>query len=226
MAWRDRWAMKRDFKMAMQQQSKSKKKILPTINSNLRRTVGVLSTQDEEGAIFYDNPRYDADPDRNMCTGYFGIHMLHLPPPPNASASDCQLLVLIHGDFNGVKIFNSLRDAVHSPSGEVEQPDRFVSLGDDDLGGQVLSLIHVDSDCLPAWTTRGGHTISPPCCFIGFASGRVAAVSLIPIVSLQHVDFFYLTYFSMTHRYLQNSQMTSDNTTTPFPVTVKLMILR
>lgn len=193
MAWRDRWIMLHGFKLALQQQSGSNKTILSTSSSNVRRTVGVLSAEDEEDAIYYDNPQY-ADPDRDMCNGYFGIHILHLPPPPNASKSDWQPPVLLHGDFNGVKIFNSLQEAVHNPSGGDEQPARFVSLGDDELGGQVLSLIHVDADFSSAWTASDERTTSPPCCFIGFASGRVAAVSLITAASW-HVLFLYLTRY-------------------------------
>jgi hypothetical protein len=101
-----------------------------------------------------------------------------LPPPPNAS-KNWQSPVLLHGDFNGVKIFHSLRDAIRKPvEGEEEHSARFVSLGDDELGGQVLSIIDCDFDLSSTWIRRDGNTVSPPCCFIGYASGRVAAVSL------------------------------------------------
>ncbi|KAL7484999.1 hypothetical protein ACHAW6_010589 [Cyclotella cf. meneghiniana] len=176
MSWKDRWEMVYCLKRSMNRHPNLDISALPISRSRLRRTVGVLSTHDEEDAIIYDNPDYSL-PDRDACNGYFGLHVLHLPPPPNAS-KNWQSPVLLHGDFNGVKIFNSLQSAIRKPvEGEEEQSARFVSLGDDDHGGQVLSIIHCDFDLSSTWITRDGNTVSPPCCFIGYASGRVAAVT-------------------------------------------------
>jgi hypothetical protein len=160
LSWKDRWAMIYNLKKALRFPSK----LDTESNDNLRSTIGVLSERDEQDAIFYDNPQY-GDPERDLCNGYFGMHMLHLPPPPNAT-ENWQPPIVLHGDFNGIRIFNSLQDAICNPvDGEIRESPRFISLGDDQYGGQVLSIIHCD-----------GFTTGTPTCFIGYASGRVAAV--------------------------------------------------
>ena len=160
-SWKDRWAMIYSFRKSLQHPSKLG---IPS-NHNLRRTIGVLSEQDEQDAIFYDNPQY-GDPERALCNGYFGMHILQLPPPPN-STENWQPPVLLHGDFNGIRIFNSLHDAIRPTNGDREQIAPYVSLGNDEYGGQVLSIIHYDDE---------KSCINSPCCFLGYASGRVAAV--------------------------------------------------
>ena len=55
-------------------------------------------------------------------------------------------------------------------------------VGDDDGCGQVLSLIHCDPLSVRAYAPTSpaagdGRRNPPPCCFIGYASGRVAAVT-------------------------------------------------
>jgi hypothetical protein len=168
-AWRERWSMLHSFKNALQHSTK----LSAPCHDNLRRTIGVLSEQDETDAIFYDNPDY-VDPEQQFCNGYFGMHMLHLPPPPNAG-ENWKPSVLLHGDFHGVRIFNSLQDAICKPSDEdAGRAAGFSSLGDDEYGGQVLSIIHCDDI----------YGANSPCCFIGYASGRVAAVSTCIIIFL------------------------------------------
>ncbi|KAL3781869.1 hypothetical protein HJC23_005409 [Cyclotella cryptica] len=205
MTWKDRWEMVHCLKRSMNRHPNFDVSTLPISRSSLRRTVGVLSAQDEEDAIIYDNPEY-ASPDREMCNGYFGLQVLHLPPPPNAP-KNWQPPVLLHGDFNGIKIFNSLDDAIRKPlEGEDELNARFVSLGDDEHGGQVLSIIHCDFDLASIWTATDGSAVSPPCCFVGYASGRVAAVSAtlsdesqqynFTISSQSHAHDFEVTCFS------------------------------
>ena len=163
-SWRDRWSTINYFKNVFRHSSEPE----APPNGSLRRTIGVLSDQDEQDAIFYDNQEY-SDPERDHCNGYFGMHVLHLPPPPNAS-DNWQPPILLHGDFNGVRIFDSPQDAFHNPITGRENAARFLSLGDDEYGGQVLSIIHCGD-------TEGYYTVGSPTCFLGYASGRVAAVS-------------------------------------------------
>ena len=155
--WKERWTMMHSLKNSLKHASELPK---PSRNQ-LRETVGVMSENDEVDAIFYDNPDR-GDPEQDYCNGYFGMHMLHLPPPPNAHES-WQPPVLLHGDFHGVRIFDSLQRVIYRDEDESPSP-RFVALDGMD-GGQVLSIIHCDD-------IQAGS----PCCFVGYASGRVAAV--------------------------------------------------
>lgn len=167
LSWRERWKMIYGLRRGLMQQHSSDMSSLNGTNNMLlhpRRTIGVLSRAEEDSALFYDNPDWSSTDD--ISNGYFGMKILHLPPPPNA-ANDWQPPVVCLGDFNGIKIFNSLNSMFQNTQ------HRFVSLGDGEGGGQVLSLIQCDASLsMNCQTNR-----SQPNFFIGFASGRVAAVN-------------------------------------------------
>ena len=167
LSWRERWRMIYGLRRGLLHHNSSDMLSLNGgTSANLllpRRTIGVLSHAEESSALFYDNPWSSTD---DISNGYFGMKILHLPPPPNA-ANDWQPPVVCHGDFNGVKIFNSV-DAMFQNTRH-----RFISLGDDEGGGQVLALVQCDVSSWTNWQTNR----SRPSFFIGFASGRVAAVN-------------------------------------------------
>lgn len=167
LSWRERWKLIYGLRRGLVHQHSSDTSSLNGTNNLLlhpRRTIGVLSRAEEGSALFYDNPDWSSTDD--ISNGYFGMKILHLPPPPNA-ANDWQPPVVCHGDFNGMKIFNSLNSMFQNTQ------NRFVSLGDDEGGGQVLSLIQCDANLSMSNQTNS----SQPNFFIGFASGRVAAVN-------------------------------------------------
>ena len=169
LSWRERWRMIYGLRRGLVHQNSSDMLLNGGRSVNLhlpRRTIGVLSRAEESSALFYDNPDWSFTDDTS--NGYFGMKILHLPPPPNA-ANDWQPPVVCHGDFNGIKIFNSVNAMFQNRSVH----DRFISLGDDEGGGQVLALIQCDaSSSINEYANR-----SRPSFFIGFASGRVAAVN-------------------------------------------------
>jgi WD40 repeat protein len=70
----------------------------------------------------------------------------------------------LNGDFSGIKIFDSVQDFI-SP-----KTRNFLSIGDEN-DGQVLSLV------LCKWNHEAGKTQNSPCCFLGHASGCVAALT-------------------------------------------------
>jgi WD40 repeat protein len=169
LSWRERWRMICGLRRGLVHQHSSGILSLNGTSANLpcpRQTIGVLSRAEENSALFYDNPDWNFSGDSS--NGYFGMKILRLHPPPNA-AIDWQPPVVCYGDFNGIKIFNSVSSMFENQNA---QP-RFVSLGDDDGGGQVLAIIQCDAS---QWMNEETN-ISQPSFFIGFASGRVAAVN-------------------------------------------------
>eukprot|EP00581_Thalassiosira_minuscula_P015198 CAMPEP_0183714366 /NCGR_PEP_ID=MMETSP0737-20130205/8898_1 /TAXON_ID=385413 /ORGANISM="Thalassiosira miniscula, Strain CCMP1093" /LENGTH=926 /DNA_ID=CAMNT_0025943275 /DNA_START=152 /DNA_END=2932 /DNA_ORIENTATION=+ len=174
LSWRERWSMIRDLRRGLVQ-----KCIRPptAVMHRLRDTIGVLPHNDERDAIYYDNPEC-ANEAGGDCNGYFGMEILHLPPPPNARPG-WEPPIIIRGDFNGVRIFNSVLGSLfHDDSARVDGEERLnqsVAIGNDVGGGQVLSLIQFDTKSASLLKDSGeGYR---PCCFIGYASGRVAAVA-------------------------------------------------
>lgn len=164
--WKDRWVGVAALKKSMEAIEDDKCSII------LPNTLGVLRPPAyEESAIFYDNPRFDPGESSH---GYFGLHVLsNLSRPPNATV-DWEPPLLLHGDFDGVKIFSSL---VHVTNGSdsSSSPYRFLSLGDDGVdGGQVLSCILSPSNM--EIESDEEESIAPPVAFIGYASGRVASI--------------------------------------------------
>lgn len=161
LTWRERWLMVRDLRRGLVQQC-----IRPpnAVTRQVRASVGVLPPQDESDAIYYDNYEH-GDPERAYCNGYFGMETLHLPHPPNAAPS-WQPPVIVRGDFNGIRIFSSY--TLFYQNGR--NRNDVITIGDDEEGGQVLSLIQCDD------LSDQREEFQRPCCFIGYASGRVAAV--------------------------------------------------
>jgi hypothetical protein len=198
LSWRDRWATIRGLRRGLVRGSIAPPAPSPDENASvllpslLNDTISILPEQDEREAIYYDNPSY-ADPDSAYCNGYFGMGALRLPRPPNAGP-DWRPPIVVRGDFDGIRILSSTsslfrRSELPIGGGGVWNGDNstrmpggdFCVVGDDEGGGQVLSLIHCDpssmrSDAVPHGESDG-RCNPPPCCFIGYASGRVAAVS-------------------------------------------------
>ena len=181
--WRERWTMIRGLRrgLVLQSDASSLPKDMNDANSvdttsNLRRTLGVLPPREEKEAIYYDNPDY-LKKGQEHSVGYFGMNILHLPPPPNAPP-DWQPPVALRGDFDGIRIFDSFQEAVsvcNYWNVELER-GRVTSVGDDEEGGQVLALLPHDIRSASCMDTES-DAVSSPCCFLGYASGRVAAVT-------------------------------------------------
>ena len=181
LTWRERWAMIKGLRRGLVLQTKLDISMTRShCNANvdtrqLRETIGVLPPQEEREAFFYDNPHL-LTTNRAHCNGYFGMDVLHLPPPPNAPAN-WRPPVVLRGDFNGIRIFESLEEAafVHESSNCCKDHSRFVSLGHDEDGGQVLALIQCDLNLSVGQTNNDDN--SSLCFFIGNASGRVASIA-------------------------------------------------
>ena len=186
LSWKERWAMIRGMRRGLVLKSKKIKGIrIPqsrTNNQRLRQTLGMLHERDEWDAIYYENPEFLEDDSHGV--GYFGMEILHLPKPPNAP-DNWKPLVALRGDFDGIRILNSIEEAVFEQDSDGDDAkdesgyrvarDDFVSVGDED-DGQVLALIQCDLSL----ASLNGENICgrpPPCCFIGYASGSVAAVT-------------------------------------------------
>ena len=95
---------------------------------------------------------------------------IRLHPPPNAGV-DWQSPFVVRGDFDGVRIIG-LTSLFHwnvDNNGEKVR-EEMVIVGNELGEEQVLSLLRCDP-------SSSMHSIVEPCCFIGYASGRVAAIS-------------------------------------------------
>jgi len=161
LTWRRRWMAILDLRRGIVTKS--------TVPQRFPTTLRVLPARDEEDAIHYDNPGY-ADPDIVFCNGYFGVCALRLHPPPNAGV-DWQSPFVVRGDFDGVRIIGLTSSIFHwNVDNDGEEGRDMVVVGNEEGGGQVLSLLRCDP-------SSSMHSIVEPCCFIGYASGRVAAIS-------------------------------------------------
>lgn len=184
LTWKARWVMLQNLRRGLL----DKKSIrTPHANSSrqLKDTIDVLPEREEWEAMYYDNPEY-ADPEISHSNGYFGMDMLRLPPPPNAS-SDWKAPIVVRGDFDGIEISNpnSLFYEQTSTTAEGGKKKATSSsansstftLGDDGGAGQVLSIILCDPRLDSILSAQAIGRCPPPCCFIGFASGKVASIS-------------------------------------------------
>ena len=171
LSWRERWGMIYGIRRGITNQQ-SPETMLSRNDTRIENlsTIGILSNAEERSALFYDNSFWMFNDDSS--NGYFGMKILQLPPPPNAS-DDWQPPVVCHGDFNGIKIFHSVNSVIADDRNA--QSPRYISLGDEEGGGQVLALIQCDTNIsMDEQTNSKGP---PPCFFIGYASGRVSAVT-------------------------------------------------
>jgi len=162
MSWKERWAMIYNLRRGLVHNIIQP--LTTAISRQLRSTVGILPQQDELDAIYYDNPEHCQE-GVLYCNGYFGMCILQdLPRPPNYDYDgDWEAPIIVRGDFNGIRIFNSMSDSLF---GRIAL-EPTLALGTDDEGGQVLSLIQCGN-----LNVQDG-----PICFLGYASGRVDAVS-------------------------------------------------
>ncbi len=185
LTWKERWVMIRSLRRGLL----DKKCILmPDTKSShhqLKSTIDVLTHREEWEAMYYDNPDY-ADPEILHSNGYFGMGILHLPPPPNAS-SGWQAPIVVRGDFDGIVIskpeslFYEKNSTVKGKkkNGGLTTSSTNSSpfpLGNDAGAGQVLSLIQCDPSLDSILSAQALGRCPPPCCFIGYASGKVASV--------------------------------------------------
>jgi hypothetical protein len=206
LTWRDQWIRMINFRRGFERIG-SPSEIACTV---LPTSLGLLPTHIEQSAILYDNPMYGAEDSH----GYSGMQILHnLPHPPNAQEWEAPLIV--HGDFNGVRICRSVDDLINH-SGSINQ-DCFVPLGHDEDGGEVLSLMLSPSDLLTL--DSNVEDVSPPCCFVGFASGRVAAIHATLTDDKTQYNFTMAEYhahsFEVTCLAVVNFKSSDGN---PFPV--------
>lgn len=162
LTWRRRWMVILDLRRGLVTRSIRVPHRFPT-------RIRVLPATDEEDAIYYDNPGY-TDPDIAFCNGYFGVCALRLHPPPNARV-DWQNPFVVSGDFDGVRIIGLTTSLfLWNVNNDREEGRDMVVVGNEEGGGQVLSLLCCDP-------SSSMHSIVEPCCFIGYASGRVAAIT-------------------------------------------------
>jgi WD40 repeat protein len=132
--------------------------ITPTI---IETTIGALQWEKEETALFEDNPQI-APVDREISKGYTGLQTLNsLPKPPQVKHWDPPLL--LYGDFDGIKIYDSAADFF------CEKRREYISIGE--KHGQVTAL------AVCKFLEVGESTTNAPCCFIGYDSGSVASLT-------------------------------------------------
>ena len=179
LSWRKRWQAVRGMHRGL-----AGRGFAPPGERRLRRTLGILPAAEEREAILYDNPESSGGEDNLVLfTGYFGVERLRLAPPPNAGPGWEPPLV-VRGDFNGVRVFNSCTVALCNSSddrgteGHLLGRRDHLALGMDEVGGQVLAMIACDLSRHSPRTGPGGK--ATPCFFVGYANGVVAAVTATP----------------------------------------------
>ena len=163
-----------------------------SLADRLRRTVGILSDEEEAEAIFYDNPSFAPESEQRYCFGYFGMVSLNISMPDQAVASGVANEssgppVAVWGDFPGCRIFHSATDVLYdldtSPTssrrGKIgEEPvHRFESIADRDGEGLVLSaLVCPFADELQTIDVEGNAL--RPVLFLGMSSGMVISIGI------------------------------------------------
>ncbi|KAL7468038.1 hypothetical protein ACHAXS_008268 [Conticribra weissflogii] len=172
--WRERWGVIRGIRRGLIEESRRNSRVIPFAEDErrdgpqslrLRTTLGVLNELDESDSVYYDNPEFaSASTNPNPCVGYFGVDLLHLPKPPNAS-SDWNPPVVVRGDFPGILIMSSIEKAVFKGEDDTDLGDRQPNERRTDVIKATLDTDKIEK--------------CQPCCFIGYASGMVAAVTAI-----------------------------------------------
>eukprot|EP00804_Cyclotella_cryptica_P020164 CCRYP_014920-RB/>CCRYP_014920-RB protein AED:0.18 eAED:0.21 QI:257/0/0/1/0/0/4/0/852 len=161
LTWKQRWARVHAINTGLQSFTRTMSKSSCTI---LPKSIGVLRRQAEDEALYQDNPEFTPLDRGNLSPGYFGVHkMSNLPPPPNAGI-DWEPPIILNGDFNGIRIFDSIQNFI---SGKKRNFSSILNEND----GQVLSLARCK------WNQEACKAQNPPCCFLGFASGCVSALT-------------------------------------------------
>ena len=160
--------------------------ITPTI---IESTIGALRWEKEEAALFEDNPQI-APVDREISKGYTGLQSLNsLPKPPNSS-NLWDPPLLLHGDFDGIKIYDSAIDFL------CDKRREYISIGEEH--GRVTAL------AVCKFLEVGESTANAPCCFIGYDSGSVASLT----AALSDDGMSY--NFSVEHhRHVHNSKVSA-----------------
>ena len=152
-SWKELWARIHDLKKAF--------RLDGTYSSIAETSVGVLRWEMEEAALFEDNPQI-APVDREVSKGYVGLKALNPLPKPLNGKVDWGPPLLLHGDFDGIKIYDSAKGLL---SGKRRA---YVSLGEE--YGQVTALAvceFIEEKSLDSVARAA------PCCFIGYESGVV-----------------------------------------------------
>lgn len=157
--WKERWATVNNIKNGLQDLNKTEPlKCNSTIQPN---TVGILRRQEEEAALMHDNPQLASIDVEDISKGYHGLKALNNLPAPKGPVVWEPPLIL-HGDFEGIKIFQSMQDFL------IGKKRAYQSLGEDN--GKVTSV------ALCKWNQDAIDEEDQPCCFIGYDSGCVATL--------------------------------------------------
>lgn len=174
-----------------------------TSRSSFRRSVGILTPREEYQAMAYDHPSYATS--ERPCFGYFGLCAFNiLIPCQSESSTSCsettnegrlitRTPVVVWGDFDGVRIYNSMEDMIYyrprSRSGTSSAVPRLntkepASTSDKKISPMLPPFMAVATEyglvlsvlaCPPAECSDGSHLCNP-CLFLGFASGMVMSI--------------------------------------------------
>ena len=158
----------------------------PTI---METTIGALWSEKEEAALFEDNPQI-APVDREISKGYTGLQALNsLPKPPNGRDS-WEPPILLYGDFDGIKLYDSASDFL------CDKRRAYISMGEEH--GQATVVV------VCQFIEVSESTANAPCCFLGYESGCVAALT----ASLSAGGRSY-NFSVERHRHVHNSKVSA-----------------
>lgn len=161
-SWKELWGRIHDLKKGFRS----------GITSTIAETsVGVLRWEMEEAALFEDNPQI-APVDREVSKGYVGLKALNPLHKPRNCKADWGPPLLLHGDFDGIKIYDSAKGLLSG------RRRAYLSLGEE--YGQVTALVvckFVEEKSLNSVARAA------PCCFIGYESGVVGQSFVFPLYS-------------------------------------------
>lgn len=152
-SWKELWARIHDLKKAFR---------LEGVSSIAETSVGVLRWEMEEAALFEDNPQIIAPVDREVSKGYVGLKALNSLPKPLNGKVDWGPPLLLHGDFGGIKIYDTAKGLL---SGKRRA---YLSLGEEYGQVTALAVCEFIEEKSPDSVARAA-----PCCFIGYESGVV-----------------------------------------------------
>ena len=180
------WTWKELYDNAINLKKSFTSGITPTI---MDTSVGVLRWEKEEAALFEDNPQI-APVDREISKGYTGLQALNsLPKPPN-SGNGWEIPLLLYGDFDGIKLYDSTADFLCG------KRRAYISMGEEH--GQVTTVV------VCKFIEDSESAENAPCCFIGYESGCVAALT----ATLCDEGSSY-NFFVERHRHVHNSRVSA-----------------